>query len=89
MSYNGMTLSGIGVTKERLENIPLFEVKEDDVCLVTYPRTGTRWASEILSWIIRDGDEEKMKTQSNIERCPYLEMEIPGSVLEEKPWERC
>jgi len=48
------------------------------VCLASYPRTGTRWTAEILSWIIRDGDEERMKNSTNVERCPYLAMAIPG-----------
>ena len=79
ITYNGITCSGFLTTKETLEKIPYFKVQKDDVCLVTYPRTGTRWTSEILSWIIRDGDEEKMKAESNFDRCPYLSMGLPGN----------
>ncbi|XP_022098282.1 uncharacterized protein LOC110983374 [Acanthaster planci] len=43
------------VLKSNLEALRTFEVRDDDVFVVTYPRSGTHWVSEILKYILQDG----------------------------------
>ena len=41
------------------EEIYNFQVRENDVWVVTYPRSGTTWAQEMMWMIINDLDKNK------------------------------
>ncbi|XP_078694282.1 sulfotransferase 1A3-like [Branchiostoma floridae x Branchiostoma belcheri] len=61
------------VNVDCLKNIETLGVKEDDVFVATYPRSGTTWTEEILSLIYNRGDVGKVKTTPIYTRIPYLE----------------
>ncbi|XP_078614568.1 sulfotransferase 1A3-like isoform X1 [Branchiostoma floridae x Branchiostoma japonicum] len=61
------------VNLESLKNIEALAVKEDDVFVATYPRSGTTWTEEILCLIYNGGDVEEVKTTPIYTRIPYLE----------------
>ncbi|XP_070537462.1 sulfotransferase 1A2-like [Ptychodera flava] len=50
-----------------------FEVRDDDVFLVTYPKAGTSWVCEIVDAIINVDNLEVLKTRALIEKTPLLE----------------
>ncbi|XP_070538202.1 sulfotransferase 1 family member D1-like [Ptychodera flava] len=50
-----------------------FEVRDDDVFLVTYPKAGTNWTCEILDAILNIDNLEVLKTRSLAEKVPLLE----------------
>ncbi|XP_038071227.1 uncharacterized protein LOC119740097 [Patiria miniata] len=43
------------VSRSNLEALRTFEVRDDDVYVFSYPRSGTHWMSEILHYILHDG----------------------------------
>ncbi|XP_071955663.1 amine sulfotransferase-like [Antedon mediterranea] len=45
-------------TPEKLQS---FEIREDDVFVLTYPKAGTNWARELVRNIVCDGNKEKVK----------------------------
>ncbi|XP_038071119.1 amine sulfotransferase-like [Patiria miniata] len=45
-----------------IEALKTFEVRDDDVCVVTYPRSGTHWMTEIVSFILNDGRDDFDRT---------------------------
>ncbi|XP_013772090.1 sulfotransferase 1C4-like isoform X1 [Limulus polyphemus] len=51
-----------------------FEAKEDDIYLVSYPKTGTTWAQELVYIINSDLNFSAAKSTPLNERFPYLEM---------------
>uniref|UniRef100_A0A8C5XUX6 Sulfotransferase n=1 Tax=Microcebus murinus TaxID=30608 RepID=A0A8C5XUX6_MICMU len=56
-----------------LENLDDFEIRDDDVFIVTYPKSGTIWCQQILSLIYF---REHRKRTENVEtsyRVPFLE----------------
>ena len=76
--YNGVLLFGddpVGfMSAEKLTKIrEEFEVREDDVVIASYPRTGTHWTVEIVSWILYDEEKrheslfEKLQTLKSCE----------------------
>ncbi|XP_055693971.1 sulfotransferase 1 family member D1-like [Lutzomyia longipalpis] len=60
---------------QRIEN---FEVRPDDVWVVTYAKCGTTWTQEMVWQICNDLDYETAKNVALIERFPFIEF---GSIL--------
>ncbi|KAJ8040251.1 Sulfotransferase 1C2 [Holothuria leucospilota] len=56
--YKGYTFYSLQ-TPENLDALQTFEVRDDDVYCVTYPKSGTHWIWEILQLIMADGDASK------------------------------
>jgi len=54
------------------ERISSFQLREDDIFIVSYPKTGTTWTIELVWTLINDVDIEKTKIAQMI-RSPFLE----------------
>ncbi|XP_072463548.1 sulfotransferase 2B1 isoform X2 [Notamacropus eugenii] len=50
-----------------------FKVRDDDIFIVTYPKSGTIWMIEILSIMLKDGDPSWARSVPNWERAPWCE----------------
>jgi hypothetical protein len=56
-----------------LERVKNFEVFEDDVWVVTYPKCGTTWTQELV-WMVNNGlNYEKAMKEDLYVRSPFLE----------------
>ncbi|XP_051888797.1 sulfotransferase 2B1-like [Pristis pectinata] len=62
-----------------------FQVRDDDVFIVTYPKSGTTWMQEILPLIYSNGDLTPVLTIQNWQRVPWLEHIHSRVLLEERP----
>ncbi|XP_038215332.1 uncharacterized protein LOC119834885 [Zerene cesonia] len=62
--------------KEEAEDIYNIPVKPDDVYVVTFPRSGTTWAQELVWLVKNDLDFESAKETPLPFRFPYLEISI-------------
>ncbi|EEB14513.1 conserved hypothetical protein [Pediculus humanus corporis] len=68
--YRGVTLpSHYGNYADKVEN---FEVRNEDVWVISYPKTGTTWTQEMVWCIMNNLDFEKAK-EFLPERFPFLE----------------
>uniref|UniRef100_A0AAY5KKY2 Sulfotransferase n=1 Tax=Esox lucius TaxID=8010 RepID=A0AAY5KKY2_ESOLU len=61
---------------EHIDSLKTFEVREDDILVVTYPKSGTTWMQYIISLMFHEsemtqGDEVTMK------HVPWLEVKYP------------
>lgn len=74
--YSGGVVVPRGFTKiaERLRN---FELRHDDIWVVTFPKCGTTWVQETISMIISNGDLAMSKIPLAL-RSPFLEL---GAIL--------
>lgn len=51
------------IQRHVLDQLKTFEVRKDDLILVTYPKCGTHWMMEIILLIQQDGHVEKIKRE--------------------------
>lgn len=58
-------------TAEYIDSLQTFEVRDSDVFVVTYPKSGTVWTQQILTSLYEL--EEDVVYATNIERMPWLE----------------
>ncbi|XP_028366038.1 amine sulfotransferase-like [Phyllostomus discolor] len=56
-----------------LENIEDFEIRDDDVFLITYPKSGTIWTQQILSLIYSEGHRNGTENLQTVDRVPFFE----------------
>uniref|UniRef100_UPI00398E552F sulfotransferase 2B1-like n=1 Tax=Pristiophorus japonicus TaxID=55135 RepID=UPI00398E552F len=62
-----------------------FQVRDDDVFIVTYPKSGTTWMQEIVPLIFSNGDLTPVQTIPNWQRVPWLEQTSGKTLLENRP----
>ncbi|CAI5676337.1 unnamed protein product [Oreochromis niloticus] len=71
-------------TPEYIDSLDSFEIKDSDVFVVTYPKSGTVWAQQIIISIHElHGNQNKYST--NIERMPWLEYKTAEYTLLPSP----
>lgn len=71
--FKGIPMQADFVSEESLLFAQNFLVKDDDVIIVSYPRSGTHWMIEIVSLIVSKGDPTWVQTVKNYARCPGLD----------------
>ncbi|XP_030629938.1 sulfotransferase family 2, cytosolic sulfotransferase 2 [Chanos chanos] len=58
---------------ESLKYYEDFVFREDDILIVTFPKSGTTWMQEIVPLIVSEGDLTPVHTVPNWDRVPWLE----------------
>ncbi|XP_072135457.1 amine sulfotransferase [Mobula birostris] len=81
--YKGCNFISSIYEKEHLEQLRHFEIKDSDVFIVTYPKSGTIWMQQIVSLIYADGDISAIQYKPAIDRVPWIE--VPNSKFPERP----
>ncbi|XP_056682223.1 sulfotransferase 2A1-like [Monodelphis domestica] len=61
-----------------------FEVRNQDVIIVTYPKSGTHWMIDIISLIYSKGDPTWVKSVPFWKRSPWIEMEYGMEMVKNK-----
>ncbi|XP_070557347.1 sulfotransferase 1A1-like [Ptychodera flava] len=80
--YEGVLFYDLLFPVPSLEAVKEFQVREDDVFLATYPKSGTTWTAEIVSLIRNSDDIDSIDKVPLLKRVPSLEEKcIPKSKL--------
>ncbi|XP_026517456.1 sulfotransferase family cytosolic 2B member 1-like [Terrapene carolina triunguis] len=73
-THKGVQFPCLDYSPEVLSNVENeFQVRDNDVFNITYPKSGTNWMAEILSLIRCDGDPGWVRSVLNWERAPWVE----------------
>lgn len=70
--YKGRLFFGYS-PPEILDAVKNFNVREDDVFIVTYPKAGTTWLQEIVWLVVNEGNLQKATETQVYFRSPFLE----------------
>ncbi|XP_073432063.1 amine sulfotransferase-like [Dendrobates tinctorius] len=68
-----------------IDDIEHMKIRDDDVFLVTYPKSGTVWTQQILSLIFNEGHRNRTEQIENIKRVPWLEYNIRNVDFNSRP----
>nr|XP_054764748.1 sulfotransferase 1B1-like [Lytechinus pictus] len=63
--YEGLTFPP-AVRIEALEELKTFQIRQDDIFIVTFPKSGTHWVSEIVNLLLADGDLERVNRRTTL-----------------------
>ncbi|XP_071945153.1 sulfotransferase 1C2-like [Antedon mediterranea] len=76
---SGFTLD-YATSTEIIDAMKTFEVRDDDVWIVTYPKSGTTWMQEMVSAVSADGDLESISKKSLDDRIPFIDCIFPFDI---------
>lgn len=76
LNFKGYNFERSTVDIDFLENLDDFEIRDDDVFIITYPKSGTIWTQQILSLIYFEGYRNGTETVDTLDRIPFFEMNI-------------
>uniref|UniRef100_A0A8C4SAM2 Sulfotransferase n=1 Tax=Erpetoichthys calabaricus TaxID=27687 RepID=A0A8C4SAM2_ERPCA len=81
--YKGYRFVKEKTSSEYIQSLEDFEIRDSDVFLVTYPKSGTVWTQQIVTLIFEDDCTEDY--QKNIERMPWIEFPMDGYDFVNRP----
>nr|XP_048281282.1 amine sulfotransferase-like [Myodes glareolus] len=76
LNFRGYNFERTLVNMNVVENIDDQEIRDDDVFIVTYPKSGTIWTQQILSLIYFEGHRNNTENLQTLDRAPFFEYNI-------------
>ncbi|NWS71268.1 ST3A1 sulfotransferase, partial [Crotophaga sulcirostris] len=73
--YKGFYFS-LDTSPEYVATLEDFEIRDSDIFLATYPKSGTVWTQNILSLIMYEGHRNGTENIETMERIPWLEYNV-------------
>ncbi|KAM9823912.1 amine sulfotransferase-like [Neosynchiropus ocellatus] len=70
--YKNYNFLASSVTTEYIDDLQNFEIRDSDIYLVTYMKSGTIWTQQIITSMVNFDDENK-EYPNNYEQMPWLE----------------
>nr|XP_006814793.1 PREDICTED: estrogen sulfotransferase Ste2-like [Saccoglossus kowalevskii] len=65
----------------QVDKIRRFQVRSDDIFVITYPKSGTTWMKELVPLVLNGGDIEAIKDKAPDARMPYIDFALTSDLL--------
>ncbi|XP_062426932.1 amine sulfotransferase-like [Rhea pennata] len=75
-SHKGFYFGANIATPEYIDSLETFEIRDSDIFIATYPKSGTVWTQNILSLIFHEGHRNGTENIDIMERIPWLEYNV-------------
>ncbi|XP_055981290.1 amine sulfotransferase-like [Sorex fumeus] len=76
LHFKGYNFERSMIDIDFLENLEDFEIRDDDVFIITFPKSGTIWTQQILSLIYFETHRKQTENMETLDRAPFLEYNI-------------
>ncbi|XP_072189283.1 amine sulfotransferase-like [Excalfactoria chinensis] len=86
-NYKGFYIPTI-TTPEYVASLENFEIKDSDIFIATYPKSGTVWTQNILCLILHEGHRNGTENIETMDRIPWVEYNIKHIDFESLPLPR-
>ena len=63
-----------------IQKFKKFQLRADDIWLISFPKSGTTWVQEIIYVILNDCNYEKSKSAKMDDKSPFFEYPKPGGI---------
>uniref|UniRef100_A0A098M0N6 Sulfotransferase n=1 Tax=Hypsiglena sp. JMG-2014 TaxID=1550645 RepID=A0A098M0N6_9SAUR len=83
--HKGCYFVPVACSPESIDSLESFEIQDDDVFIITYPKSGTIWTQNIVSLILHEGHRDGTENTTLIERAPWLECNISHIDFSNRP----
>ncbi|XP_075718415.1 amine sulfotransferase-like [Rhinoderma darwinii] len=83
--HKGIYFDANYTSPEVINEIEHMEIKDHDVILVTYPKSGTIWTQQILNLIFNEGHRNGTEHIDTMTRLPWIEYNINNVDLKSHP----
>ncbi|XP_015677052.1 amine sulfotransferase-like [Protobothrops mucrosquamatus] len=74
--YKGIYFVNGLSSPEGIDLLDSLEIRDDDIFIITYPKSGTIWTQNIVSLILHEGHRDETENITLIDRAPWLEYNI-------------
>ncbi|XP_068135567.1 amine sulfotransferase-like [Hyperolius riggenbachi] len=71
--YKGSCFLKKWMSPEFIDSLQDLKIRDDDIFLITYPKSGTIWTQQILSLICSEGHRNGTETMNTTSRLPFIE----------------
>ncbi|XP_069582283.1 amine sulfotransferase-like [Ranitomeya imitator] len=68
-----------------IDDIEHMEIRDGDVFLITFPKSGTVWTQQILSLIFNEGHRNRTEEIQTIDRVPWIEYNLHNTDYNSRP----
>lgn len=76
LNFKGYNFERSLVKMNIVENMDDYEIRDDDIFLITFPKSGTIWTQQILSSIYFEGHRNSTENVQTMDRMPFFEYNI-------------
>ncbi|KAG8545793.1 hypothetical protein GDO81_020290, partial [Engystomops pustulosus] len=83
--HKGIYFDSTITSPEIIDAIENMKIRDSDVFLVTYPKSGTIWTQQILSLIFNEGHRNGTENIDNLERVPWIEYNMRNYDFNSRP----